>query len=391
MNADNPAENDVSPPVRIRRVNDGEPILRPVENWWESGVTFNAAVARVTATDVHGGQTLRGLLGAGGLSGDSFREIVAVVYRGRPRTDPGYLMTRSHVGLALFDAGLRPVHRFREPLLSPATDPHAPDYLGVEDPRVTRIDDKYVMVYCGCGQAVTTWSATLCTAESADLVNWRKCGPIDLRLSDDGRPPARHVNNKDGVLLPERTDGWYHLLHRPMIGPLRDWSIHLARSRSLDGPWQDLGPILRAHPEPGWTDTWIGAGTVPLPMGDGRYLEIYHSGHRAADGSRLYTLGATVLNLARMDPSRPESVVESRLDHFMKPETRWEIEGPYPDSVGNVVFACGAYEREGDIRIIYGGGDTYVMAADVSKAELLAALQASRETVAPSKIVCREN
>jgi len=39
-----------------------------------------------------------------------------------------------------------------------------------------------------------------------------------------------------------------------------------------------------------------------------------------------------------------------------------------------VLFTCGAYERGGDIRILYGGGDTYVLAADVSKAELLAAL-----------------
>src|SRR5687768_2525602 len=108
VNADNLTEaHHVSPPVRIRRVNGGEPILRPVENWWESGVTFNAAVARVTATDDDGGKILRGLLLAAGLSEDSSREIVAVVYRGRPRTDPGYLMTRSHVGLALFDADLR--------------------------------------------------------------------------------------------------------------------------------------------------------------------------------------------------------------------------------------------------------------------------------------------
>jgi predicted GH43/DUF377 family glycosyl hydrolase len=118
--------------------------------------------------------------------------------------------------------------------------------------------------------------------------------------------------------------------------------VGLARSRSLSGPWNDLGPILRARPERGWTDTWIGAGAVPLPLGNGRYLEIYHSGHLAAGGSRLYTLGATVLNFAQLDPARLESIVESRFDHFMRPETPWETEGPYPDSVGNVLFTCGA-------------------------------------------------
>ena len=183
-----------------------------------------------------------------------------------------------------------------------------------------------------------TWRATLCTAESSDLLNWRKRGPIDLRLAGDGRAGAAHVNNKDGVLFPARTDGWYHLLHRPMVGPLSSWAIHLARSRALDGPWEDLGPILGARPEPAWTDTWIGAGAVPLPLGGDRYLEIYHSGHLAADGARLYTLGAAVIDLSRLGVDDPAGVVESRLDHFMRPETPWEIEGPYPDSVGNVLF-----------------------------------------------------
>jgi beta-1,2-mannobiose phosphorylase / 1,2-beta-oligomannan phosphorylase len=81
-----------------------------------------------------------------------------------------------------------------------------------------------------------------------------------------------------------------------------------------------------------------------------------------------------VLNFAQLDAARLESIVESRFDHFMRPETPWETEGPYPDSVGNVLFTCGAYVHGGVIRILYGGGDSYVLAADVSKAELLAAL-----------------
>jgi predicted GH43/DUF377 family glycosyl hydrolase len=364
----------------VRRRNGGEPILRPSQNAWESGVTFNAAVVSLDNDRDNGDpwQIAAGLLRRAGLPAAPSRELVATFYRGRPRSDPGYAMNRSHVGLALFDAELAQVHRFAEPLLSPHADPASPDYLGVEDPRITRIDGRFVMVYCGCGSAGDTWRATLCTAESTDLLTWRKCGPMDIRLTGAQPPREGHVNNKDGVLFPARTNGWYHLLHRPMVGPLSDWSIHLARSRSLAGPWEDLGPILRARPEDGWTDTWIGAGAVPLPLGGGRFLEIYHSGHFAADGSRLYTLGAAVLDLSRLDAARPDSVVESRLDHFMKPQTTWEIEGPYPDSVGNVLFTCGAYERDDDICIIYGGGDTYVMAADVSRAELLAALEESR-------------
>jgi predicted GH43/DUF377 family glycosyl hydrolase len=222
-------------PLRVRRQNGGEPILRPAGDGWESGVAFNAAVVAVTKADRQD-ETAARLLGA---------------------------------------AGLDPIlHRFPDPLLSPDAHASAPDYLGVEDPRITRIDGRFVMVYCGCGKAGDTWRATLCTAESSDLLNWRKCGPIDLRYIDECAPSTGHVNNKDGVFFPDRIDGWYYLLHRPMIGPLSTWSVGLARSRSLSGPWNDLGPILRARQERGWTDTWIGAGAVPLPLGNGRYLEI---------------------------------------------------------------------------------------------------------------------
>jgi predicted GH43/DUF377 family glycosyl hydrolase len=81
-----------------------------------------------------------------------------------------------------------------------------------------------------------------------------------------------------------------------------------------------------------------------------------------------------LLDFNRLDPQRPASIVAARLDHFMVPETKWEIEGPYEDSVGNVLFTCGAYEMEDEIHMLYTGGDTFVMAATIKKADLLAGL-----------------
>jgi beta-1,2-mannobiose phosphorylase / 1,2-beta-oligomannan phosphorylase len=375
--------------VRIHRHNGGAPILSPGENGWESGVTFNAAVEFLDAGRDRA--LVERLVHAAGAGAAAAQDLVAVLYRARPKSDPGYLMNRSYVGLALFDAELKLIHRFPRPVLGPDAGKTADDYLGTEDPRVTRVGEKFVMVYCGCGEENGSWRATLCTAESSDLVNWRKTGPMEIAYGDLGasaafdpsyfdnlgaiRAASGHVNNKDGVLFPDQVDGWYYFLHRPMVGHISTWAIHLARSRSLAGPWEDLGPIMRARPNTGWVDAWIGAGAVPIALGNGRYLEIYHVGHRAADGSRMYTLGAAVMDLGRLDPSNPREVVTARLDHFMSPQTKWEIEGPYPDSVGNVVFACGAYERGGEIHILYGGGDTYIMAASVAKAELLGAME----------------
>jgi predicted GH43/DUF377 family glycosyl hydrolase len=375
--------------VPVCRRFGGVPIIAPTERSWENGVTFNAAVTFVPQTPAN--QTLLTRLLAGTVyhNSDSRDGLIAVHYRSRPKSDPGYLITRSYVGLALFTPSLELIYRFPEPCVFPDDDKAGPDYLGVEDPRITRFGDTFVMVYCGSGlDEEGAWRGTMCTAESTDLLLWTKRGPMDLRYRtgagrfDDtyfdnlrgATGTARHVNNKDGVLFEGRIDGWHYLLHRPMVGRISDWAIHLARSRSLDGAWTDLGPILRARPHADYEDAWVGAGAVPIEVGGGRFLEIYHSGHRAADGSRLYTLGAALFDFNRLDPARPASIVESRLDHFMAPETKWEIEGPYENSVGNVLFTCGAYAMNDEIYMLYTGGDTFVMAATMKKADLLAGL-----------------
>jgi len=377
--------------VRVRRHLDGAPILAPTARPWENGVTFNAAVTYLAPIDAN--QELIAKLVASTVSHSAKARdgLVVVHYRARPSADPGYLITRSYVGLALFTPDLELIYRLPEPVVAPDENKEGADYLGVEDPRITRAGDTFVMVYCGSGlDEVGAWRGALCTAESKDLVHWTKHGPIHLRFTKGPTNAGfdnsyfdnlgtttgtvRHVNNKDGAIFSHAASGWHYLLHRPMTGNMSKWAIHLARSRSLRGEWKDLGPIARAKPHPDYADAWLGCGAVPLDLGDGRFLEIYHSGHRAADGSRLYTLGALLLNLNNVDPSSPEAIVEARLDHFMIPETRWEIEGPYADSVGNVLFTCGAFERDGDINILYGGGDTFVMAAKIAKADLLAAL-----------------
>ena len=63
----------------------------------------------------------------------------------------------------------------------------------------------------------------------------------------------------------------------------------------------------------------------------------------------------------------------------MRPETDFEVKSPFHDSVANVVFACGAYVHDGWIYMVYGGGDTYILAARVRYDELLGALESREE------------
>src|SRR4051794_36577074 len=124
----------------VQRYFEGAPILSPTARAWESGVTFNAAVTFIPQN--HDNRDLLTSLLAGTVYHNRKSEdgLIAVHYRARPKSDPGYLLTRSYVGLALFTPDLELIYRFPDPILKPETGKADFDYLGVEDPRITLID-----------------------------------------------------------------------------------------------------------------------------------------------------------------------------------------------------------------------------------------------------------
>jgi len=341
--------------IPVERLNGGGPILQPTEHWWESGVTFNSAAVYLNRSPEND-PLIRNLLGVSDLDDPRLRDgIVALHYRARPKTDLGYKWNRSFVGLALFTPWLEPLQRRTEPVLLPGECPDEPDFLGVEDPRITRFGDTFYAVYCGAADFPEggDWKALTCMARSRDLLHWEKLGPV--------AGDVNAVCNKDAVLFPDAVDGAYFMLHRPMTGRISDFSIHLATSETLPGIWKDRGRILASRVPPECTEAWVGAGAEPIPLGGTRYLEIFHTGYRFPSGEKEYHL-----DLARWTPEDPARVVEKRIDRFLVPETDAEIRAPFSDSVSNVVFACGAYVYDGHVYVIYGGGDTYILAARVS-------------------------
>jgi predicted GH43/DUF377 family glycosyl hydrolase len=194
-------------PVAVERCNNGIPIISPGSNWWETGVTFNAAVTFLQRSAINDG-IIQTLLPMRRLQDpDLANGVVVIHYRARPETDPGLPFVRSFVGLAIFTPEYKLLHRYSEPILSPDPASDGTDYLGVEDPRITRIGNVFYMVYCGlmCDPE-TVHHAQLCAARSEDLLHWEKLGPI--------RGDVNRTYNKDGVLFAEKIDGNYVLLHR---------------------------------------------------------------------------------------------------------------------------------------------------------------------------------
>jgi len=356
--------------ITVERCNHGEPIIAPTHRAWETGVTFNAAalyLKRSAAND----HIISALLDSPDLDHpDLAGGVVAIHYRARPEEDPGFALVRSFIGLAIFTPDFRLLRRWDEPVLSPCSDPESYDAYGVEDPRITRFGDVFYMVYCGpAADLVYGYKANLCLAVSRDLIQWDKLGP----LTGD----VNATNNKDGVLFPNTIDGKYYLLHRPCGPglPQSEFVMRLASSGSPTGPWQDCGEVLRAFPNPAHRTSWVGAGSVPIAVGEDQYAVIYHTGNFLNEVDREYDLDAALFDFAAYREGGPAALVRGRIEHLMVPETAAELRSRSRLQVANVLFACGSYSYSDHVYIIYGGADTYTLAARVNQAELFAALQ----------------
>lgn len=361
---------DYRAPVTIERINQGEPIICPTDNWWEDGVTFNPAAFYLERSPEND-RVIRSILPMKRLDDVDLNDgVVAIHYRARPEKDPGSPFGRSFIGLSVFTPDLRLLYRYKEPVLTPSSNSDGFDILGVEDPRVHRFEGKFYMVYCGVQpDPERGWRANLCMAFSDDLLHWQKMGimPGDLTLH----------NNKDGVLFPDVIDGKYYLLHRPFDDswPHEDYSIHLAHSDSLYGPWNDLGEVFRAYRNPEMNSSWVGAGSVPIKVSENRYIEIYHTGNYLNAKDREYDLGASLVDFQLLDPKRPNSLVISRIEPLMRPETEAELRSKSQLQVGNVLFTCGSYLFREWLYIVYGGADTHTLAAKIRLAALKEVLE----------------
>lgn len=355
----------------IERLFEGKPLISPSEHWWESGVTFNSAALYLEPTPANV-PTIKGLLGEDAM--ERYPDgVVALHYRARPKVDPGHAWTRSYVGLSVHEPDLTPIKRFEHPVVEPGGSECDVDHLGAEDPRITFLDGAYWMVYCGVmllnhPDQPEAWLGSVSIARSEDLLNWDKCGAA-LGTGDafgrvvDGALVPAETSNKDGVLFPDRVDGKVYLLHRPMRGDSSTWATTLAVADRPQGPFTDLGGIHGAMTSPEYVKSWPGAGSVPIKIGDGRYLSIEHTGNYLEGERRKYVLDAFLYDFNQFDGVNPETLMVARMDDIMRPETDFEVHGPFPDSVANVVFACGSYVYDGWLYLVYGGGDSYILAA----------------------------
>ena len=288
----------------------------------------------------------------------------ALIYRAQGVADERTGFASSSLGLAVLTPLLRLVRRFREPVLSPVAGFHD---LGLEDPRCTRVGERYVVYYTGfasCCDERAGRTVRVCAASTDDFLSWELHG----RVEHDWGP----LPNKNAALLPgpiEALGGLFVLLHRPMAGP-DPMAVHWAVSEGPLGPWSTRGSLMRAYRYREFVSSWVGAGGPPLALGEGRFLMIYHLGHFTPEGRREYDLAAALLDFEEKEP------VRARIEPLMRPTGLAETEGDDALGVDNVLFTCANYAWRQKLVVPYAGADSRIFGATVDLDVLVEALEA---------------
>lgn len=224
------------------------------------------------------------------------------------------------------------------------------EHWGIEDPRITRVDDNFYIVYTGFGRG----GPMVCLAVTKDFVTYERRGVI--------QPPE----DKDAALFPQMFDDRWALIHRP--APVSaDLGAHMWLSWSPDlRHWGDSKVLLDARRGGWWDARKIGLGPPPLRTDDG-WLVCYHGVRTTASGS-IYRLG-----LALLDLEDPRKVLVRGDEWVFGPDAPYERTGDVPD----VVFPCGwLLEDDGDtVQMYYGAADSAICLATGSLSSLLDHLQ----------------
>jgi predicted GH43/DUF377 family glycosyl hydrolase len=304
------------------------PILVPNKyNWWESKAVFNCSVS-YDGNNVH------------------------MLYRAIGEYD--YYISR--IGYASSNDGFQ--FNRRDNIAICQTEDYEKN--GMEDPRITQIEDKIFITYVVISDYVKNhpkiYSALTVTK---DYYNFAKLGIITSNFD----------NNKDVIFFPEKfnlgynssKNGSYLKLHRPSY-----WSESNSNFQSIkpsiwlsisDSEFTLTESMLLLRPEQDWEELKIGAGPSPIKTKDG-WLLIYHG----VNNDKIYRVGAVILDL-----KDPRKVIARTKTPILEPIEKYERVG----DVNNVVFPTGIAVMDKKVLLYYGGADKVCCVASANIDELI--------------------
>jgi len=232
---------------------------------------------------------------------------------------------------------------------------------GVEDPRITKINDIYYITYSAY-HATIAHRVRVSLATTKDFKSFKRYGPL---LKTD----MRNV-----VIFPERIKEKFYGLFRPNDHTeLHTGGIYKqikigTTSNIEDGKWTiSEQPVMLQKDGPSSFSDKIGPGAPPIKTKYG-WINIFHGVRSTMDGNPY------VLGVALHDLQSPEKVKVSNIPILFPSKSDCKVDIESYVHVPNVVFCCGAIRKDnGDIYIYYGGNDT-VMNVAITHEDILAEL-----------------
>jgi predicted GH43/DUF377 family glycosyl hydrolase len=294
----------------MKRAGD-KPILEPIEDHpWESGSVLNAA-----AVDLDGS--------------------VHLLYRATDHDN------NSTLGYARLKDGIHVDERLPEPVYTPREEF---EKHGTEDPRLSVIDTTLHLAYTAFNGTIAR--GALSSISVRDFVAHKFNWTTPVAVTPD------NVNDKDLCVLPELINGKVMLFHRIEPNICVEFFDQIPPEHSIDRCIE----IMTTRPGM-WDSLKIGMAAPPIKVEEG-WLLIYHG----IGEDKYYRLGAALLD------AETATTIISRTDApILEPVLPWEKKG----AVDNVVFSCGVVLRDDTLYVYYGGGDTAIGVATLSKKELI--------------------
>lgn len=256
------------------------------------------------------------------------------------------LRGHSHLTVAKSKDGVSNWQIDEKPSIAPDPSKYPEDEWGIEDPRITYLEElgKYGIVFCSYSKEGPLVSLAL----TDDFLNFERKGAI-LKPTD-----------KDAALFPVKINNKWALIHRPYPSG-DDPGAHAQISYSTDlKNWNNRKILIRAREGSWWDANKIGLSTPPLLTEYG-WLVSYHGVKQTCAGC-IYRVG-----LALLDIDNPEIVTHRTDEWVFGPKEDYELHG----DVGNVVFPCGWIRKDTELWMYYGAADTCVSLAIANFDELM--------------------
>lgn len=252
----------------------------------------------------------------------------------------------SHFNVCRSKDGFSDWHCEPQPTLHPDRQGHPEENWGIEDPRVTWLEELgvWAVVYT----AYSRRGPQVSLATTKDFKTFERLGSI--------LPPE----DKNAALFPRRFGGDWLILHRP-VSFGQDPAVWISTSPNLKH-WSGHTVLMETRRGAWWDAIRIGPCPPPMETPEG-WLFLYHGVRNTAAGA-IYRLG-----LALLDLEDPYKVIRRSEDWVFGPQEPYERVG----DVGNVVFSCGwtLEPKTKEIRLYYGAADTCIALATAKLSDVV--------------------